>query len=1699
MSRPATGTDMSRLDLSFLHEEEASKILQVLDRDEALRRTERDRLRKLETSKRDVKWLHAVSGEWFEEIQKKKFKNDPDVRSLVRPPLAHRLKKKTPKGDSESSRMSSSKNYQSPKSSNSGPSFLKIRSPFASLFSFRKSKHEVKLPAQTQRYNIFSTLNRPPPSTEPVKKKFEIYQSARSVKQIASIFETHQKETNQNLRTDAQLQKEAFQVLGDLDQKLAQEQSYSHPLRTNIASTYKYGSIYNKESTHHNKSDSRKEYSTLSSHGGRTVSLGETHTTHATYKPRRFYEVYSVRHHSTSKSDCEKSYAKSPTPFCDSLSKPPSFAPTSGRFSSSSLNLPSESLEHERIRPHKPKRIPITSIRWNKSSASSQPELPGRPFRTQSALDLTKCSNPPQQNRIFDLYNSNKVSSSDFNDFHKVNYQNDLTCETFQNRSDKCSTGYYKTDSPGFRAIAKFQTQTNSQWKEESQENDFKLNKVTSQAPSYGTKANKDTEPMEVLHYYPSLDNDCNLHDKAANFMVSSNNSDPYVVGLQTENISAKSDMSTVDIEPCRDNSYMGHPKTIVASEMGNKTEEDFKTSPSGFSELESMEVDVPKASFPSTEEFSSTAKDLRIVDNSDQKYPSLVTLQKPSSYTEAIFTNQDRAIYAYQSSKQSVEPNTINKDSSHSTNVFTSSKPIGGSDTTSKNTSTDIAERLLMLRSRRGSKGINLQEYKSDMLKYQKKNASSLPDLIDQKNYLGRYTDDSSQTIKSEEKPIENSLTTVSNTKVTAKTHQMCSENIISQSFTSHKEDADLRTLDSCSLDSVTDRTAKEREQNIPLLEKVSFLTDAVISLDGNHNQPNTVPSYLDEHNRYKSMYVNNHPNYIQYDADTNNNKPVPKTVQTSQELSEAVESHHVFDSKRNNYSPERMKTPEYGMFPKPKLFIIDEKDVSVTNQPNVNRGTQDVETDKRIIHNFLTDLNPQWTNKITEIDKQPRIQSITVIPKSRIVEDPLQSKCCTKDNPEKKSLNLLKEHLLLAPETFKKNINSKEDTKPPFSGSGLTPNIYRCESMSHDIASVEIGSISEFQQTSKTYTCQGVTERTQIYETCYTDSSQPDVDTVEYHKVVSVYYTLPRKVSKKLLDVSKNNLKNIDQSLENRQVPSTLLEKIINKCPETEENHDFSNQNMVKTSPSHCAPKNVLSKEFDSVETPLSQQHLLNYNLIPLQSNLVNRNNTSFPGAETTLTDSNLIDQFSSLHISENSCDLRGNGSKMQRNTKITNESSPTRTSPRHSQNTYYTLPNRKSNLQDLERNILENDVALARNRYNLYSKRGNTFPTAPESEEVLLSPTFDNDYNFNGGCNSTNFQERQVNDKHNFLNKGDGWCNKESFGDEVIYREDIPSFYKSKMLKDLNKHQSHHTIDTSPSMETKSGPQSHNQPYTAKVNEPLNRTRPSYTSEFVQKKMKPINAKKFTFSFDNSGQREHSNSQSSESFSEILGQSDVDSPSVFYSPKDNNPPHVNKHYYGQKSSTECRSSQSSNIYRSKSLKNVSHDCQEEDVEIRRRSDGNFSSKTYGGNMKGGNSSGTNCGDGTRTRRYSAEMIDENDNWPDKSVSNERSPVYTAKAVDYGIFGKEQQEALLNNVKRSLTEGRLWRPSFLKNPRSLSQEEHYTSQKSPQTDCKPDNGLQETLNIYEDEVPPNSETDTDTTTDDEYYLDENDKESEL
>lgn len=50
-------------DFSFLNDEEARKILQVLERNEELQRAEKDRISKLQKTKRDIRWLQGVTNQ----------------------------------------------------------------------------------------------------------------------------------------------------------------------------------------------------------------------------------------------------------------------------------------------------------------------------------------------------------------------------------------------------------------------------------------------------------------------------------------------------------------------------------------------------------------------------------------------------------------------------------------------------------------------------------------------------------------------------------------------------------------------------------------------------------------------------------------------------------------------------------------------------------------------------------------------------------------------------------------------------------------------------------------------------------------------------------------------------------------------------------------------------------------------------------------------------------------------------------------------------------------------------------------------------------------------------------------------------------------------------------------------------------------------------------------------------------------------------------------------------------------------------------------------------------------------------------------------------------------------------------------------------------------------------------------------------
>ncbi|NXH81917.1 EXPH5 protein, partial [Edolisoma coerulescens] len=143
-----------------------------------------------------------------------------------------------------------------------------------------------------------------------------------------------------------------------------------------------------------------------------------------------------------------------------------------------------------------------------------------------------------------------------------------------------------------------------------------------------------------------------------------------------------------------------------------------------------------------------------------------------------------------------------------------------------------------------------------------------------------------------------------------------------------------------------------------------------------------------------------------------------------------------------------------------------------------------------------------------------------------------------------------------------------------------------------------------------------------------------------------------------------------------------------------------------------------------------------------------------------------------------------------------------------------------------------------------------------------------------------------------------------------------------------------------------------------------------------------------------------------------------------------------------------------------------------------------------------------------GKRFKSYSELLsCDENENWAsdDEKCYSTRNLMYPS--VEFGIFGKEQQLAFLENIKRSLTEGRLWRPCLLNNPgafrdtenSSIDRAELLSSSSAGSKMSSAASSPRELTDTYVEDPAAYSDSDSDTTTDDEYYLDEIDKESEL
>ncbi|NXE47216.1 EXPH5 protein, partial [Casuarius casuarius] len=203
-----------------------------------------------------------------------------------------------------------------------------------------------------------------------------------------------------------------------------------------------------------------------------------------------------------------------------------------------------------------------------------------------------------------------------------------------------------------------------------------------------------------------------------------------------------------------------------------------------------------------------------------------------------------------------------------------------------------------------------------------------------------------------------------------------------------------------------------------------------------------------------------------------------------------------------------------------------------------------------------------------------------------------------------------------------------------------------------------------------------------------------------------------------------------------------------------------------------------------------------------------------------------------------------------------------------------------------------------------------------------------------------------------------------------------------------------------------------------------------------------------------------------------------------------------------------------QHQNTYQSNSLKNVNlHSDQLRKSHAKNQRERHISEGTRARDSHDSFASGSNIlpkdsKHGKRFKSYSELLsCDENENWASDEVKSYSTRNLIYPSVEFGIFGKEQQLAFLENIKRSLTEGRLWRPCLLNNPGSfrdgerpsLSRSELLSSSSTGSKISSAASSPREPTELYQGEPAAYSDSDTDTTTDDEYYLDETDKESEL
>ncbi|EHB14075.1 Exophilin-5 [Heterocephalus glaber] len=448
-------------DFSFLNEEEARKILQVLERNEKLQRAEKDRISKLQKTKRDIRWLQGVTGEWFEEIQRKKFCNETDVSQMFKQPLMYRLRKEMAKKDPMELQTSRSNNVTNRKTPTSVPSQLSFRSSFTSLFSFRKpGRDSLKLQSLGQKG--CDGQEEPPVSVRGTTVERKIYNSSLKHQPVDSAFVPKPAIMREGSGMPppwevSMLENEFFQVLDDLDSTLAREQfassvntsmPHNYESRTQFSHSYstgnRHGNITGRHKNRYNETSKMSIYDIL--------RPGTPREGFKTFSPRTMtiYDMYRTREPRVLKEDYAQKNTFGSTSLCfDSRQRSASAA--TRHFTARSLHFPAATQSKSRFIPpsyqHSPKRTPLSSIIWNRSDSSRDRQNQEEFLRAPLPMEIDsadQCVNPRyfQGNSRYELYNSQNVYQS----VHiNAPMDNAVNSDTFENSENM---PFYHQDNP---------------------------------------------------------------------------------------------------------------------------------------------------------------------------------------------------------------------------------------------------------------------------------------------------------------------------------------------------------------------------------------------------------------------------------------------------------------------------------------------------------------------------------------------------------------------------------------------------------------------------------------------------------------------------------------------------------------------------------------------------------------------------------------------------------------------------------------------------------------------------------------------------------------------------------------------------------------------------------------------------------------------------------------------------------------------------------------------------------------------------------------------------------------------------------------------------------------------------------------------------------------------------------------------------